>query len=432
MNIFSYRDVPIDQIVFNKPVRSKDDTYISEAVLKKEDGKTEMVVIQTPGLMNVDGIIRTGNRSHIELAIDKEHSDFYDFISNVDHTAMDVIEKNSESWFGQQFPRQVVEDFYRSILKPGREQTTPCMKLNLPMEGEEILVDFLNKDKKKCFYTEVPKEAKTVVVMQFMGLRFLKQQVLSMWRPMQVFVNDTVQTQDKPIYIQDNLLTDEEPEPELKQQEDIKIESLSNNEAVVEEKINTKQVEVYNEPVIEQSEVVVKKMDDNQNILNEASKEENTGLSIDTTETSMERSENPPSYEDVKNLLERTSPVETNTEGSEDSLLESINLELDEVPMGEEDVTPVPSPTLEQEAVVEDEVPTLTDEMLNNLEVESEGEESVSGSESEEEETSLEEYKEAFQYLENELEKRDEVIKTLRNQMSGMLSVLENVEDEQN
>ena len=34
--------------------------------------------------------------------------------------------------------------------------------------------------------------------------------------------------------------------------------------------------------------------------------------------------------------------------------------------------------------------------------------------------------------LENELEKRDEVIKTLKRQMSGMLSVLDNVEDEQN
>ena len=81
----------------------------------------------------------------------------------------------------------------------------------------------------------------------------------------------------------------------------------------------------------------------------------------------------------------------------------------------------------------EEEIPTLTDEMLDTLEIESE--EEVSEEEEEEEsgdESTIEEYKEAFQYLEGELEKRDEVIKTLKRQMSGMLTVLENVEDEQN
>ena len=132
---------------------------------------------------------------------------------------------------------------------------------------------------------------------------------------------------------------------------------------------------------------------------------------------------NPPKYDDVKNLLERTETENINPEFKEQQLLEYINLELDEVSINEEYHEP--------EA---DEVPILTDDMLNKMEVESEAEmEEEEASEDEEEgESTLEEYKEAFQYLENELEKRDEVIKTLKRQMSGMLSVLENVDDEQN
>ena len=399
MNISSYRDFPLDKIIFEKPIRSKDNTYISEAVLRKENGETDKVIIQTPSLVNLEGIVRTGNRAYIELAIDKEHSDFYDFISNIDGNAMDIIEKNSESWFGQQFPRKVVEDFYRSILKPGREQTTPCMKLNLPIEDEEILVNFLNKDKKKCFYTEVPTKAKTVVVMQFIGLRFLKQQVLSMWRPIQVFVNDIIQAQEQPVYIQDNLLTDEEQETL-----EIPVEQINDLNGIV--------------IVDKNPETTV-----DENILKEAPKEENLRLLIDENKNNMEPSVNPPKYDDVKNLLERTETENINPEFKEQQLLESINLELDEVSINEEYHEP--------EA---DEVPILTDDMLNKMEVEYEAEmEEEEASEDEEEgESTLEEYKEAFQYLENELEKRDEVIKTLKRQMSGMLSVLENVDDEQN
>ena len=30
MNISSYRDFPLDKIIFEKPIRSKDNTYISD------------------------------------------------------------------------------------------------------------------------------------------------------------------------------------------------------------------------------------------------------------------------------------------------------------------------------------------------------------------------------------------------------------------
>ena len=399
MNISSYRDFPLEQIIFETPTRSKDNTYISEAFLRNNEGENEKVIIQTPGLLNVNGIVRTGNRAHIELAIDREHSDFYDFISNLDRNSMDVIEKNSETWFGQKFPKQIIEDFYRSVLKPGREQTTPCVKLNLPVDGDEILVDFLNKDKKKCFYSEVPANTKTVVVMQFIGLRFLKQQVLSIWKPIQVLINDTIVKKEQNIYIQDNLLSDEEQQVEA-----------------------AEPVEEAAEPVEEAAEPV------EVNVLEEAPKEENTALTISELNENMEHSKNPPNYEEVKNLLEHTEVVQP----QEQQLLESLDLELDEVPMGEEPVVSAPKET-ENEIVVEEEIPTLTDEMLDTLEVESE--EEASEEEEEEEsgdESTIEEYREAFQYLEGELEKRDEVIKTLKRQMSGMLSALENVEDEQN
>jgi len=423
MNISSYRDFPLEQIIFETPTRSKDNTYISEAFLRNNEGENEKVIIQTPGLLNVNGIVRTGNRAHIELAIDREHSDFYDFISNLDRNSMDVIEKNSETWFGQKFPKQIIEDFYRSVLKPGREQTTPCVKLNLPVDGDEILVDFLNKDKKKCFYSEVPANTKTVVVMQFIGLRFLKQQVLSIWKPIQVLINDTIVKKEQNIYIQDNLLSDEEQQVEAAEPVEEAAKPVEEAAKPVEEA--AKPVEEAAEPVEEAAEPI------EVNVLEEAPKEENTALTISELNENMEHSENPPNYEEVKNLLEHTEVVQP----QEQQLLESLDLELDEVPMGEEPVVSAPKET-ENEIVVEEEIPTLTDEMLDTLEVESEEEASEEEEEEEEEESgdesTIEEYREAFQYLEGELEKRDEVIKTLKRQMSGMLSALENVEDEQN
>ena len=119
--------------------------------------------------------------------------------------------------------------------------------------------------------------------MQFMGLRFLKQQVISLWKPVQVLVNDVIESKDQDIYIQDNLLSDEE----------VKVESVEEaTEETVEEATPKETTE------------------NNENVLKEAPKEEEQPITIETESLEvMERPENPPNYEEVKNMLEHTETV---------------------------------------------------------------------------------------------------------------------------
>ena len=56
-------------------------------------------------------------RSYIELEISKSHVGFYDFINKIDEHNIHITYTNSEEWFEQKLPMDVIDDFYNSALK---------------------------------------------------------------------------------------------------------------------------------------------------------------------------------------------------------------------------------------------------------------------------------------------------------------------------
>lgn len=204
-DIIDFKTLNISDISFSNPIKVKGGSYMS---IPTYQGKK--IFIQTPRLINSNGIIKTDNRSSIELDFDKSHWNFYEFITDVDDFNIIQIQKNSESWFNKEFPLDIVEEFYKSPVKVGRGKKPPSLKLKVPMSRGNISCSIYDKGNQLIRHNDIPNKSKILCILCFSGLRFLKQQVICEWQPIQLKVFFTNNNPTPNYIINDSLLSDDE------------------------------------------------------------------------------------------------------------------------------------------------------------------------------------------------------------------------------
>jgi hypothetical protein len=201
INVIDYDTIDIQKITFNKPEKIKGGSFMSFA-----EYNNAPIYIQTPRLLSNKGIIRSDARCNLELEFDKEHWKFYEFITNVDDHNVLQIQNNSTEWFSKEFPIDIVEEFYSAPIKIGRGKKPPSLKIKIPIVKGDLGCSIYNSNNNIITYNDINIGSKILTVLKFQGLRFLKQQVICEWIPIQIKVFQN--GQDSVYLINDNLLSD--------------------------------------------------------------------------------------------------------------------------------------------------------------------------------------------------------------------------------
>ena len=200
IEVSDYKSVDINSIVFKSPEKTKGGSYMSIP--------TEDLYIQTPRLLSSKGIVKNETRCSLELDFDKKHGEFYEFITNIDDYSIIQIQKNSQKWFKKEFPLDIVEEFYSSPVKNARGKNPPKLKIKIPLVKGDLNCSIYNSDNNLISYNDIKVDSKLLCVLKFQGLKFLKQQVICEWLPIQIKVFQ--KGVDSVYMINDNLLSDKE------------------------------------------------------------------------------------------------------------------------------------------------------------------------------------------------------------------------------
>jgi len=209
VEILDYKGISLKNIVYEDPKKMKGGSFISEMKYLTESGEKKPIIIQTPRLLSCQGISKMETRCNIELDFDKDHWPFYEFITDLDDHNIVIVEKYSDTWFKQKFPMDVVEEFYRSPVKLGRGKNPPKLKLRIPMTDGLLGCDIFDSNKQKIDYTTIDNDSKIISVLHLIGLRFLKQQVICEWVPLQLKIYNE-HSKNREYLIDDTLLSDNE------------------------------------------------------------------------------------------------------------------------------------------------------------------------------------------------------------------------------
>ena len=185
MNISDYNNVEISKISYSNPDKYKG-SYICTSKYDNED-----LYIQTPMMTNLDGVHKTDTRAHIDLYFEKDHLSFYKFLGDMDDNNIQTIHNNSQQWFNKSIDMDILEDLYSTPLK---HKNPPKFKLKVPLSRGKVDITIIDSENKPVEPSDIPNDCKLVVLMKYIGLKFLKEQVLSEWLPVQIKVCEKVES----------------------------------------------------------------------------------------------------------------------------------------------------------------------------------------------------------------------------------------------
>ena len=260
VSIIDYKKFDTNRLEYTEPTKVKGGSYVAAMKYRLDNNEMSDVVIQTPRLLCNTGIVKSDSRSYLELEFDKEHWLFYEFITDIDDHNIVITEKNSESWFQKKFPLDVVEEFYKSPVKPGRGKNPPKIKVKIPVSKGKLDCGIYDNNKNVIHHSDITGNCKLICVLKLIGLRFLKQQVICEWYPLQIRVCDIEAKIPRSYLIDDTLLSDNEEsleEPvEIVQEPELEVVQEPVQEPV-EEVIREPVEEIIREPVQEPLEKVI-------------------------------------------------------------------------------------------------------------------------------------------------------------------------------
>ena len=111
MKVIDYKKFHLSKLTYEKPVKVKGGCLLTKTKYRINQNDIP-IYIQSPKLKTLSGLVLNDSRSYIDLELDKNHLGFYEFITNVDESNINVTHTNSEDWFGQSLPMDVIDDFY--------------------------------------------------------------------------------------------------------------------------------------------------------------------------------------------------------------------------------------------------------------------------------------------------------------------------------
>ena len=149
-----YAKLDFDNITYTRPVERNNFKYI-DILNCNEDA----LLFKTPILKVYNIIEKNGKEIYIDLIINDDNKDFFEFIANIDDHNMLNIYKNCNKWFNKTIPLDILDDFHKPVLKIKKSgnaifrTSLHCNKINSIKKGD--FADFRVKlDSIKIFKRE--------------------------------------------------------------------------------------------------------------------------------------------------------------------------------------------------------------------------------------------------------------------------------------
>lgn len=132
-----YRKLDFDNITYAKPIERNNFKFI-DILNCNEDA----LLFKTPALKVYNIIEKNNNDIYIDLIINDDNKDLFEFIANIDDHNMLNIYKNCKNWFNKVIPLDVLDDFHKPVLKIKKSGNAifrtllHCNKINSVKKGD--------------------------------------------------------------------------------------------------------------------------------------------------------------------------------------------------------------------------------------------------------------------------------------------------------
>ena len=141
------------------------------------------------GRITINSELKNINNSKypsIEFEIPENKQNIYDFFVSLDEKNIKETITNSNEWFKQEIPSEVIDDMYKRISKPLKNKTNPKIRFKLPVSKGKIQCNIYNNSKQLVDIEDIEKGTPCNIILHIRGLKFLKQHYICDWYVSQI------------------------------------------------------------------------------------------------------------------------------------------------------------------------------------------------------------------------------------------------------
>ena len=183
------KDLNFKNIFYENP--KKVNTFYQSLIQYQMNGRMKPLMVQTPHCINLTDFSEDKKYLTIELEIT---NDLYDFFINLDEQNAEKAFINSSEWFKQDIPKDIIDDYYKSSVKPFKENVNPKLKVKIPYFNGECQTKIYDNQRNIINLKDIPKGSNILLILHINSIRFLKQN----------FYTDIYVTQIKVCYKKDD------------------------------------------------------------------------------------------------------------------------------------------------------------------------------------------------------------------------------------
>jgi len=193
-SICDYRKLNFSKLEYSIPKTIQGGNKSSFVYYRESHNKVNVLYIRIPKLITTTGFSKKNNGYFIDLELDlnNEHSDFYDFLNKIDQNNTSITFQNSVEWFGSQLPQESIDEYYISSVKLNSGGKNPSLKLKIPMRGNTIIPQIYNNNT-IVDHSYVSPQDQVECIISLSEVRFSSEKFYPIWNLIQLKINKKIQ-----------------------------------------------------------------------------------------------------------------------------------------------------------------------------------------------------------------------------------------------
>jgi hypothetical protein len=175
--LVNYQAIDQDNYLYEHPQRVEGgNTVCYDANCYYDLGEDTItpVFFETKPLITTTGIYSIGNEYMMDLEIPRG-SKFLDFLLEEDELNINTVMENSEQWFGDEFPLEVVQEKYKGSLLFRNQGENPILRTEIPSQNGVPKIEIFNEAGESMNISDIDSNSRIACIIRKKSLRFMKE-----------------------------------------------------------------------------------------------------------------------------------------------------------------------------------------------------------------------------------------------------------------
>ena len=161
------KNYPFDKVKIKTPKALQGGTYCANLVINEGP-----LIIQTPKCKTKNGIHKTAKQIYCDLLMNKDHSEFLEWLETLQEKVKSLILENSSKWFHDETSLDEIEYNWNNSIRTRKDCYLIRSFVHKPKGINKISLQIYDTDENQLNIDQVKNDKKVICILEIVGLKF--------------------------------------------------------------------------------------------------------------------------------------------------------------------------------------------------------------------------------------------------------------------